>query len=1127
MRVVISLLNFVKMEGDSLGSDHYGASSHHVPSPDLFSSEDEDISSTDNLNPNALGREIEDESVGESSMAQEASKHDLACQLESARLQRLMSLLQGVPPPPSVTIPQISLNEVLQRLKDNADKVVSANEIQEPVDSLWKPSASLEVVLKTDWPEIKNIVYPDIHFNLCNASEDVEHISMKLHERFIGAETSSWCNSVTALPNSAKKRLRRSFSSTSPGCRLSHLARRRQTFSSANLAQLSSVAGSGTAGGAPAAGGSRKRVVNGVGHPQRCIMVEIKKSDKNKRIKTNSKEALNMLPMSEKASKTVAETQSSTYVTKRALFQSPEEQKNNLASSSLPAATSDGGNILRSKRALWPSSKEAEFNDNGKRVLENGESSGSQRSKVQCSEDRTAYNRATRSLPFSLSQNSGGHSASTSNHHSATNNVVSGGKLPRRISDQGPSSKDSKNLFSELSELHKRKLFWAITSALRPHGITRIHSDFTRMCSLLAFHYIEVRSNMTGPLPASTSEHMLQVVSSKAVEVIHSEKTGKSGQEENLGGGRIPKKEERSNKELFRDATASLNVRRSLCVSLSSNQQALNDKPKQTKRVPSARKSLTFDSMDPKTSSGTASDESMERSDCKQQLECKGNDAKWRVNGENVPLANAKRVSRSLFLSPKDELKTSKKDACEQTCAPESQSGCVKNCDEADAKNEEKKKNGILDMNTIEDKLLPTSSEISSVPSVSAVSSTLEADNEASRTSDATNFSEPVNSVDAPPRLTLVPGDANMIFKENGHPEKLISTGLTESLRTDSGSSECNDNLPPRILRETKERTARLTGSVPVRKSFRLSLSLSKRSSRSSSCDSNDQGKNTSHRLSQRSFSLNTTMETTDNNCVDDAQLKMEPKIVLSPLKLPSPLACAESNTTSKSTFGSPPFIVDSTTPVHSPFLGFPSKDDLNSSGEAAEESNKMPDGSSEEGNNSEPGGEKANLEEKVITPLLEAAVLESSVCVGSGSSHSTDADLSFRGRIESLKPTNDSEIEMKLDLDMNINVSANILNIDENKEKSPVLEKWAERASRSAQKSCVSPDDSIDPMGAEGPMINNQSAAPSLKQSEHPVEESMLPWDESQLEGVSQCSTNVYQKFCSIFDPSSQQGNS
>nr|CAD7586503.1 unnamed protein product [Timema genevievae] len=84
---------------------------------------------------------------------------------EQSRLNRLQELLQGVPPPPSYTIPQLNVVEMLKQLKDNHELMVSYSSL---------------------------------------------------------------------AGSSANNRKRRS-TGQSPGRRLSHLARRRQIFSSANL----------------------------------------------------------------------------------------------------------------------------------------------------------------------------------------------------------------------------------------------------------------------------------------------------------------------------------------------------------------------------------------------------------------------------------------------------------------------------------------------------------------------------------------------------------------------------------------------------------------------------------------------------------------------------------------------------------------------------------------------------------------------------------------------------------------------------------------------------------------------------------------------------------------------------
>lgn len=66
---------------------------------------------------------------------------------------------------------------------------------------------------------------------------------MKLLERYVGAETASTCNAIYPIGNlgeSAKKRSerRKRAMGGSPGTRLSHLARRRQIFSSENMLAL-------------------------------------------------------------------------------------------------------------------------------------------------------------------------------------------------------------------------------------------------------------------------------------------------------------------------------------------------------------------------------------------------------------------------------------------------------------------------------------------------------------------------------------------------------------------------------------------------------------------------------------------------------------------------------------------------------------------------------------------------------------------------------------------------------------------------------------------------------------------------------------------------------------------------
>jgi hypothetical protein len=82
-------------------------------------------------------------------------------------------------------------------------------------------------------------------YNRGRISEEFEILCQRLQERYVGSETTSSCNIWFNHDISNKVHnvnSRRRSTGHSPGSRLSHLARRRQTFSSANLLN-SNVAG--------------------------------------------------------------------------------------------------------------------------------------------------------------------------------------------------------------------------------------------------------------------------------------------------------------------------------------------------------------------------------------------------------------------------------------------------------------------------------------------------------------------------------------------------------------------------------------------------------------------------------------------------------------------------------------------------------------------------------------------------------------------------------------------------------------------------------------------------------------------------------------------------------------------
>lgn len=83
--------------------------------------------------------------------------------------------------------------------------------------------------------------------NRSKLSEELEELCIKYGQRYVGAETQSTCTvfETNFISPTKRKQTKQRWAVKSPGRRLSHLARRRITFSSANLqAGPSSLMGS-------------------------------------------------------------------------------------------------------------------------------------------------------------------------------------------------------------------------------------------------------------------------------------------------------------------------------------------------------------------------------------------------------------------------------------------------------------------------------------------------------------------------------------------------------------------------------------------------------------------------------------------------------------------------------------------------------------------------------------------------------------------------------------------------------------------------------------------------------------------------------------------------------------------
>lgn len=173
-------------------------------------------------------------------------------------LQRMKMSLSGIPPPPALTYSDIDVGTMLTIYRSNLNSWLathslysSTNErINEGDDQagkkqqcLMKPTHSTDELTNMQWPELTKHRAHGLHYNRSRVSETFELLGLKYVERYISAETSCSFN-MTILQSSAKKRNQRlKMLNQSPGRRLSHLARRRATFSSESLLNTSGSKG--------------------------------------------------------------------------------------------------------------------------------------------------------------------------------------------------------------------------------------------------------------------------------------------------------------------------------------------------------------------------------------------------------------------------------------------------------------------------------------------------------------------------------------------------------------------------------------------------------------------------------------------------------------------------------------------------------------------------------------------------------------------------------------------------------------------------------------------------------------------------------------------------------------------
>lgn len=339
------------------------------------------------------------------------------------------------------------------------------------------------------WPQAYSHKFHGIHYNRSRTVEEFENLTVKLCERYIGAETQSTCNIWFSKqpPGSARKRnlLTKRGNGQSPEKRLTHLAKRRRTFCSANLQGFGLT-------------------------DKRQLMIPIKKlthkkgkSPRGKSLRGKSprgKSPRGKSPRSSAKKKVVrrlilddsSPCRSKLETSKRALFQSPPSDHPG-PSKLLGTNNTDTQKI---KRVLFsPPKKESE---------DAKQTSSREESRKRKCEEETQGSRLkwAKSLSFDCTHELKNTSKITWDRHSSSN----------ILSKNETSFNQGKN---ELSNTHKKKLLWAVAEALRSKGIGMSHPKFKQYAANLARtikKFMPDLENRNIPRkPGSTSDRMLKL----------------------------------------------------------------------------------------------------------------------------------------------------------------------------------------------------------------------------------------------------------------------------------------------------------------------------------------------------------------------------------------------------------------------------------------------------------------------------------------------------------------------------------------------------------------------------------------------------------------------------------------
>lgn len=523
-------------------------------SPDLFADDDDDDDDAE---------DCQDDVDVSDSENNPANNGTISCmnpveQIERQLLKKLQASLSGVLPPPSVTYSRIEASRILTLYQQNKDRLCYHNEEEttientsevEESDAIWlnKPTHPPKDLHDMKWPDLLKARAHGVYYNHSTVTEKIELLGLKYVERYIGSETSTSFSTSRGPPSAKKKNLWSKLVNQSPGSRLSHLARRRSTFSSANL--LNSSTGSAMA----STSGSQRRLCN------RQIIVDNKKSDNRRKSKGRTpkrrtpgrrktpgssakkrtlslpvskahqllsreapKRALFQSPPDEPAPKinqrspTVSRTASSkTQKLKRVLFSPPVKRRLSMAPTRGNSATvtnnSDSSGITNISTGESVNLGSVEIKRKRKRSVDKEEDDDSlvQKQKVIKTDSIKEEDLTPRSLKFQRSQSFCLGSNFKNNKSNASENNPSGKPLVRAQSES-----------VTLTENHRKKLLWAVSQALQTKQISMKHENFRKFASVLAHVVKKLFLEFNDHSVSSTSEKMLRLAHKHLFDVL-------------------------------------------------------------------------------------------------------------------------------------------------------------------------------------------------------------------------------------------------------------------------------------------------------------------------------------------------------------------------------------------------------------------------------------------------------------------------------------------------------------------------------------------------------------------------------------------------------------------------------